>query len=438
MSVFRPSRRRVLRGLLKGSAVAVSLPLFDYLLNDAGTAYAAGGGLPKRFGLFFWGNGNVPAYWTPIDEGANYTLSEQLMPLAPVQDLVTVVTGMAVKIQNHIPHASGSAGILSAAPLTDDESFSQPSIDQVIANEVGSDTLYASLQTAAYPQTGLSYAGVNSIYPPEADPLTLYERLFGSTFREPGEEGIVDPTLALRQSVLDAVMGDIDKLNQRLGVNDRARLDQHLTGVRELELRLVKAQEDPPNLASCARPTQPPSDFPDIDGRPQLSARSRAMCDMLAMAFACDQSRVFAHYFSHPVNDILFPNATAGHHDLTHNEGGEQPEVRAITTQCVEEYAYLVQALANVEEGGETLLDHCIVLGTSEVSLGRTHSVEEMPILIGGSGCGVLKQGIHHRSYSKENVTKVLLSVMRGMDMLIPEYGVEDAYATDSLSEIEV
>ena len=88
------TRRDVLRGMLGGAAVSVGLPPLEAMFNVSGTAYAAGGGFPLRFGLFFWGNGNLPDKWTPIDEGADWTLSEQLMPLSDVKDLVTVVTGM--------------------------------------------------------------------------------------------------------------------------------------------------------------------------------------------------------------------------------------------------------------------------------------------------------------------------------------------------------
>ncbi len=437
-------RRRFLRGVFQGSAVYVGLPLFDYLLNGNGTALACGGAIPRRFGIYYWGNGNRPDQWTPSTDGDDYELSEELSPLLNVKSKIAVVTGLAVKLANVVPHLSGAAGLLTGYDLyTADgsETMAAPTIDQLIAAEIGGDTLYASIQTAATDSSGMSYNGPNSRNPPETNPYTLYEKLFGATFREPGEVVVEDPTLGLRRSVLDSVMTDIETLQGKLGSADRARLDQHLTGVRELEQRLAKLEEDPPSLESCARPVAVPSEsYPDEDGRPQISARSRAMVDMLAMALACDQTRVIGHYLTDPVSNNLFPGASAGHHNLTHDEPGDQPEVHAITVMVIEELAYLLEALDAVPEADGTLLDNCAVLATSEVSLGQTHDIAEIPVVIGGSACGTLKTGMHYRSYTGDNASKLMLSLMRSMDILAPSFGdpESEAYEEASLSEIEV
>ncbi len=437
-------RRRFLRGLFQGSAVFVGLPLFDYLLNGNGTALACGGAIPRRFGLFFWGNGNRPDQWTPASDGADYELTEELAPLVNVKSKICVVSGLAVKVDNLVPHLSGAAGLLTGYDLVSsdgNDTMGAATIDQLIAAEIGGDTLYASIQTAATDSSGMSYNGPNSRNPPETDPYTLYEKLFGATFREPGEEGVVDPTLGLRRSVLDSVMDDIATLQSKLGAADKARLDQHLTGVRELEERLAKLEEDPPSLESCARPeSEPLSSYPDEDGRPQISARSRAMVDMLAMAFACDQTRVFGHYLTDPVSNTLFPGASAGHHNLTHDEPGEQPEVHAITVQVMQEFAYLLEKFDSIPEADGTLLDNCAILGTTEVSLGQTHDITEIPVVIGGSACGTIQTGIHYRSYTADNASKLMLTLMRSMDILATGFGdpASEAYSEDSLSEIEV
>ncbi len=436
------SRRTVLRGLLGGTAVTLSLPFLEAMLPlGRGGVRASTTGFPLRFGLFFWGNGNIPDLWTPTGEGKTWELSPQLAPFANVKDVISVVTGMSIKIPNIFPHGSGSAGILAAAPqqeLDGSETCSTATIDQVIAAQIGGETLYRSLQTAGTDIVGLSYNGPNNRNPAEYNPYAFYERLFGSTFREPGEEGIVDPTIGLRRSVLDAVMGDVDRLKKRVGAADSIRLEQHLDGIRELETRLARLEEDPPNLESCSRPPEPLAEYPDQDGRPQVSARSRALCDMLAMALACDQTRVFSHYLTEPVNNTLFPDASDGHHNLTHDEPDDQPQVHAITVQCVTEMAYLVEALRAVPEGDGTLLDSCAVLGCSEVSLGRLHSLDEMPVVIAGSAAGALRTGVHYRSYSQENVSTVLLSLIRAMGINQSEYGVDEGRVTDGLSAIEV
>jgi hypothetical protein len=431
-------RRTLLRGLLGGAVVTVGLPPLEAFLDLTRKANATCGGVvPRRFGLFFWGNGNRPDKWLPVGEGASWELSEQLAPLAAVKHKITVVSGMAVKTGNVYPHTSGSVGLLSGAAALDDGSWGFPSVDQVVADAVGGETIYSSLHTSATGASGLSYIGPNTRNPPESSPFAFFERVFGAGFRLPGEEGVVDPSLGLRRSVLDAVMGDVARLQARVGAADRVRLEQHLDGIRELEQRLARLQEDPPDLESCSLPESPLPDYPDLDGRPQVSARSRAMCDLLAMALACDQTRVFGHWFSDPVSDLLYDGATAGHHSLTHNEGGDQPEVNDITTQIMEEFAYLVAKLDSIPEGDGSLLDNCVVLATSEVSEGRTHSVEDMPVVLAGGACGRLRTDYHYRSYTAENVSKVMLSVVRAMDIDAATYGEGDGEVDDSLTDIE-
>lgn len=435
------NRRTVLRGMLSGGAVALALPWLESLGGfGRGTARAnAGSGFPLRFGMFHWGNGNNPDRWTPIGEGVGdaWQLSEQLAPLAAHKDKLAVVTGLSVKLPNIIPHGSGAAGLLSGTRF-DNETFGGPSIDQIIAEAIGGETLFRSLQTAGSDTLGISYSGPNLLNPAESSPFALYERLFGATFVEPGGEAIVDPSLGLRQSVLDGVNADLVRLQARLSTADRTRLEQHLDGVRDLESRLTRLIEDPPSFASCTRPAEPLTEYPDIDGRPQVSARSRAIADLLAMALACDQTRVFAHFLTEPVADVLFPGATKGHHSLTHDEGGDQPQCNEITIQCIAEYGYLLDALRAIPEGDETLLDHCAVLCCSEISLGQTHSLDEMPLLVAGGACGTLAVDTHIRAAGQESASELMLTLIRAMGVGQASFGVDEAYTDRGFSAIEV
>lgn len=432
-------RRTLLRGSLGGAAVAIGLPWLEIFTRTQSRAHAAGT-LPRRFGVFFWGNGNIPGRWTPEGQGTEWTLSEQLEPLAPVKSEITVVSGMNVLTGNAIPHGSGPAGILSGAPLIvrgEDHSFSVPSIDQVVAAELGGETRFRSLELGARPGPGLSYNGPESRNPPEASPRRLFDRVFGGGFQAPGEEPRIDPKLRLRRSVLDVVAADARRLSQRLGASDRQRVEQHLDGIRELERRIARLEENPPRLASCAVPEQPAEDYPDLDGRPQLGAISRALADTLAMALACDQTRVFTNFFSYPVNNLLFPSVRAGHHQLTHDEPGDQPQVNEIVKTIMGELAYFLGALRAVPEGDGTLLDNCAVLCTTDVSFGRTHSLEDYPIILAGTAGGALRKGIHYRSPSGENASKVLLSLLRAMGLRRSEYGVEGGRVDQGLGAIE-
>ena len=436
------SRRTLLRGLLGGAVVTIGLPPLERFLNANGTAYAASGddGFPRRFGLFFWGNGILPARWTPTAKGMTWELSDQLAPLAAVKSKITVVSGTKVGVPNSQPHGAGAAGVLSGMPLLmqgNNTTFGGPSIDQIIANAIGNETRFRSLEFGAAPGDGYSYNGPNSLNPPESSSYALFQRIFGTGFTMPGDTPKIDPTLGLRQSILDSVGEDIKRLEMDVGAADKQRLEQHFEGIRLLEKRLVMLQEAPAKLDACKVPKMPELDYPDIEGRPQLQLKNQVFAEMMAYSLACDQVRVFSNWFTHPVNNLLFQNAPTGHHELTHNEADPQPEVHKITVQIVEALAAQIAALDAIQEGAGTLLDHMLVVGTSETGLAKTHSLEEIPLVLAGSAGGKIKVGMHYRSEGGENTSKVMLSVCRAVGADLAKYGAEGGEAKDGLSAIE-
>ena len=438
---LRPlSRRTFLRGMIGGTALSVGLPPLEAFFDANGAAYASSGAFPGRFGLFFWGNGVLPERWIPTGSGTDYTMSEQLAALEPIREHVTVLSGFEVKTGNPIAHSSGPAGFFTGTGLlvnADQNTFAAPTIDQIMAQAIGGDTRFRSVEVGVQPGgRGLSYNGPDNVNPPESDPVALFERLFGANFRAPGDEPIIDPTLSLRRSVLDSVMDDANRLRDRLGAVDRQRIDQHFEAVRDLELRIARLQDDPPNLAACVRPgvVDP---VPDIDGRPQMSERARVMADMVAMAYACDLTRVLSFWYSDPVSDVLYPDALAGHHQLTHDEPGEQPQVHEIVLSIVDAYAYLVRKLRDIPEGDGTLLDNTILLGTTDISYGRTHQINEYPILLAGRGCGRIRTGFHYRSETNESTSLVSLSLLQAMGVRVNEFGVDAGRVESGLSLLE-
>ena len=432
------SRRTVLKGLLGGFAVAVALPPLEIFMNSNGTAYAGNSAFPARFGIWFWGNGVVPVHWVPDGMGPDWTPSQALTPLASLKPNLTVISGMHVATANTDPHGSGPAGMFTG----DDKkngTYVGPSIDQIIAAEIGGGTRFRSLEVGVErSNNSISTNGPNAINPPETSPRALYNRLFGDGFRAPGDMSKPDPKVGLRRSVLDAVGAQSMRLRTKLGASDRVRLDQHLAGVRALEMQLDQLEKAPANLAACARPGMPAADYPDIEGREQLSAVSRVMSDMIAMALACDQTRVFTNMFSQSVNNVLFGNAPEGHHQLTHDELGDQPQVSAIVVSIVQELAYFLEALRKIPEGDGTLLDHAAVIGTTDCSLGRTHSLEEYPMVIAGTANGALKTGFHYRPPVTDNMCKVMLSLLRAFGVHAQSWGVGPGMVTAGLSAIEV
>jgi hypothetical protein len=277
-----------------------------------------------------------------------------------------------------------------------------------------------------------SYSAPGQPNPPETSPAALFNTLFGPTFRLPGSNAPIDPKLGLRQTVLDAVSADAKALRARLGSADQQRLDQHMASVRDLEQQIATLQAPPAPLAACGMPGAPLAAYPDQGGFPQLSAISRAMSDILAMSLACDQERVFTFQFSHWINNLLYRGATEGHHQLTHDEPGEQPMVQGILHQILTEAAYFIQALANVQEGAATLLDHCAVLFMTDCSDGKTHSLAEYPLFLAGSGNGMFQKGIHLRNVGA-NASNLSLTLLRAFNVPAASFGTGGAYVTDIL-----
>ena len=433
-------RRQMLRGLLGGASVALGLPLLEAHHHRA---RAQDSGFPRRFGVFYWGNGNLPASWSPAGMGdatSPWRASDQLAPLEPWAGQTTVVTGLNINVPNLLPHFSGLVGSLGGAPATivgEDYTFPDMSVDQVVAEAWAGQTRFRSLEIAVAERYPISFLGPHQPLTPETSPLALYQRVFSDEFRAPGEEAVLDPRIALRRSVLDAVLEDQRALMSRLGVSDQQRLEQHMESVRALELQLSRLAEDPPSFAGCRRP-EVPVDPDEADGRGRLKLTHRAFSNLLALALACDQTRVFSEALTRPVGNYLFPTSSAGHHRLTHDEPGDQPEVKAVVIQIMQQLAYLTEALHAVPEGEGTLLDHTYLVATSEISLGRSHSLENVPFMIIGGGGERLKSGVHYHSAGGESTSAAWLSVMRALGLRQAEWGRETQRVTDGLSVLEV
>jgi hypothetical protein len=438
MSRSKPlSRRNLLRGLLAGGAVAtIPLPHLPSL-RLSGEARAEDGVFPTRFGLFNWGNGMVPSAWIPDATGADWTPSHLLEPLARHQAKLSVLTGYEVKVPNILPHESGKFGFLTGIDPTKGnatgtpDTAQGPTCDQLVSAVLGGETRFRSLEVGLDPDRFVSWNGPYSPNPPETNAVTFFERVFGPAFREPGSDQPPDPKLALRQSVLDVVTGHIGDLSSKLGVEDKSRLDQHLTGIREIERRIAQLQLPPPDLEACFRPEAPLS-MPS-----ERMAQHAIMSELLAMSVACDQTRVFSYAFSMHNDDHIYEVASDGHHRLTHDEQGDQPTVQAITQVIMEQLAVFLDALDNIQEGDGTLLDHCALLCTSDVSLGQVHGLHEFPALVAGSANGALKPGMHVRTELSETAAKIPLTLLRAVGLRQASFGEDDAYTEDSIGEIE-
>ena len=454
-SRFTLDRRTLLRGLVGGAAVCIGLPPLEAMFNANGDAYADGTQLPRRFGIFFWGNGVLLPKWNPAKTGAGYALSEQLAGLAPVKDYVSVVSGMDIKTGNERGHHAGCVGMLSGAPMISQDpgnapyasTFSAPSVDQIVANALvakGVKKRFKSLEygiaknvtkgegtTLRY----LSHNGPDNANEPEYSPLEFFKRVFTNGFVLPGDPGqIIDPKLALRRSVLTGVSDEAKALQKRMSVSDQKRVDQHLEGIRALENQILLLEEQSPVVphAECKVPSMPsnPSAYREI---------SDAMNGVLAMALACDQTRVFTNLFSGSVGGASYDEigVSGNHHSLTHDEPGTQPGVNKVTKFIVDQFSSMLQALKNVPEGDGNLLDNCVIYATSDTAEGRPHSIKDYPILVAGRGGGTLKHpGIHHRAPG-QNTSKVLLTLLNAMDLGLTEFGKGGGRVTSEVGEIK-
>jgi hypothetical protein len=449
----RLHRRHFLRGVMGGAGIGVALPALEIMLGS-GRALAQAA-RPRRLVTFFWGNGRGidAARWTPAATGSAWTPSPQLTPLAGLKDQVTIVSGFDSKLtRSPRGHHNGCVTMLSGGDYQEQpangapfrSTFALPSIDQVVARELGKATPFRSLEiaisskvirgegsTLAFP----SHNGPDSGNPPEVSPAALYGRLFAMGSAPSATDGLAQVTLELRKSALDAVLADLNGLTARVGARDRARLDQHAQNIRDIEKRLA----EPGLAASCSRPATM-ADPTGASGREPLEERMQVMSRLLATAFACDLTRVASILFNGSVASTVFwqVGATRGHHDLSHEGQAAQTVIDASTTFVMKQFATLLDTLARTPDGDGNLLDQCALLATSDCSNGAAHSTRDMPIVLAGKAGGALRAGIHHRAApgSDNNTSRVLLSVVRAVGVNVASLGAGGGQVTTGLAEI--
>ena len=225
MSVI--SRRKLLRGVVRGAAVAVALPYLDCFLTTNGQAIAATGlRIPPRFGTWIWGCGFIPEKWVPATTGATYQMPEDLKPLEPYRNRLAILSGFDVKLDGvpNKPHITGCLGLRTGIPVPNEE-VKAPTLDVLIGDVIGSGTRFRSIEISTSGiERSYSYRAAGSPNPSEVSPLSLYQRLFGEGFQDPNSaEFKPDPRTMVRQSVLSAVQEDRQRLMRQVGVDDRDR-----------------------------------------------------------------------------------------------------------------------------------------------------------------------------------------------------------------------
>ncbi len=399
------SRRRVLRGVLSGGAVTVGLPLLNVFLNGNGNAMADGAPLPVRFGTWSWGLGLTKQIFVPKKTGANFDLPEEIAALAPVQKHINLFTNFdGFKDANpNLCHKTGWVIMRAGAAPANQTDLPGETIDVTIAKEIAGPTRFQTITATA---TGnvrdtFSYESATSVNPAETSPLQFYAKLFGEDFQDPNApEFKPSPRVMVRKGVLSGVMDRTQDLTHKIGAEDKARLDQYFTGLRELERQFDLALTKPEPRAACVINPGPKEDVAAGLDYQLVGERHKIMTDLLVMAAACDQTRVYNLGYAAAFAATIKPGYEKPHHTATHEEPldaelGYQKECSWFIRRQMEAWAYHVSAFAKFKEGDGHLIDNVLIYATTDQSLARLHQIDGLPMFTAGRAGGKLKTGLH-------------------------------------------
>ncbi len=435
-----PSKQLSRRTVLRGIGVAMSLPWLEAmgpLSAWADEPTTADRTTPNRMAFIYVPNGKNMVDWTPQQEGAEFDLPSLLEPLAPVKNKLMVLSGLTADKAR----ANGDGGGDHARALAAFLTGAQPrktdgtdiragiSVDQVAAQRIGHQTRLASLEigcehgamagncdsgySCVYSST-MSWRSATQPLPKEVNPKLAFERLFSSVPNAQQAERD-----ARRKSILDFVREDSNDLAARLGVNDVRKLDEYFAAIRDVELRIERAEKLPPvTTPDYTAPAGIPAAYDE---------HIRLMYDMMVLAFQADVTRVITCVVANEGSNkpYSFIDVPEGHHDLSHhgNNADKKEKIRKINLFHTQQLAYLLKKLNETREGDGTLLDHAMITYGSGNSDGNAHNHDDLPVLLAGGGCGTLKTGRHIR-YAKETpLNNLWLAMLNRMDINVAKLG---------------
>ena len=430
------------RALLRGTGISLGLPLLDAMIPAATALAQTAAAAPSRFFAGFVPHGAAPGYWVPEKEGA---LPAELpyiwKPLEAYRDHLTIMSGLHATSSEPPPGETGADHWVAAAFLCANKPkktagadvYAGLTIDQVIAQKIGRETLLPSLEmsvedpgsgssncgegySCVYTNT-ISWASPTTQLTMELNPQVVFERMFGSGSSP-------EQRIARRernQSILDSVTDKLGSLRREVSAPDRERLDSFTENVREIERRLQIA---------ASLTTSAPEDFYVPPGIPQsFDEHIKLMFDLQALAWQADITRVGTMLFARDLTGRVYPESeapTLGFHGGSHH--GEDPsliaELSKVNQYHVKMLAYFVDKLARTEDGDGSLLDHSLLLYGSNMGNPNQHHHYDVPhILIGGNN-GKLKGG-RHLAYPTKTVPtgNLLLSLLDQFDIHMDSFG---------------
>ncbi|MCB9681124.1 MAG: DUF1552 domain-containing protein [Alphaproteobacteria bacterium] len=406
------------RAFLGGAAATVALPYLPSLVRGARADTTP----PTRVLFFFVPNGVHQANWGATGSGADFTLGTTLAQLDDLKSHLLVVDGMgnAGGTDNRAgDHARGTGSFLTCQRPSFDGVEVGESIDQVIAAGLGDATAFPSLElgvqsggsvgicdsgySCAYTQN-IAWSGPTTPVPKITNPQVAFDRLFA------GSDGVATAEEQLRRgiyrtSVLDLVKDQATRLKTKVAVDDRARLDEYFTSVRDIERRAS-------GVGACG----PEEDLPDSY---TLQTHPDLMLDIIVSAFQCDLTRVATFMIGNAGSDQAYsflPGVNGGHHQLSHhqNMAANLDQLAVIDAWEVERFGRLLRRMSQIPEGSGSMLDHTIVYLSSEIGDGNRHNHDNLPVLIGG-GQAVGVAGGRAVQAPGQPVANLYLAIARAM-----------------------
>jgi hypothetical protein len=420
------------RGVLRGAGCVMALPWLESL--DAFADTPAPSAFPKRFGVVFMGCGINEDYWSAEGQGAAMKLSKTLEPLEPLKEKINVVDGLFVKaLTGQGIHPGQTGSLLSGAHISKGAIIhSGISVDQMIASRIGEDTPQSSIVLACdQPMTGYHETNFSMAYsshiswqtPDSPVPVEVYPSLaWDNLFDNRGS--------LLNISILDRVKDRAQALTPKLSSVDRNKLDEYLTSVREVEKRvdgMRKGKAEAEDAAKAKNTVTATMDRP-ANGLPEdLREHSRLMCDIIAIAFQTNKTRVASLIISRDLSAMYYPflNVKEGHHAASHNNKSEGYE--RISRFHVSQYAYLASKLDSMKEGEGTVLDNTCLMFLSNMWIGRKHDNFRLPLVLAGGLGGTLKTGrtlnYVSESQDKRKMCSLYLSLMDRFGVKLEQFG---------------
>jgi hypothetical protein len=423
------SRRTILRGM----GATLALPFLDAMTPALiPSARAAANPKQRRFGVAMVPLGERPGYWTPRTVGANFEFSPILKPIEGFRNHITVVSNLCNPLDGHA--VSVGAWLTGAVPKRTiaEDVLAGTSIDQIIARQIGQETVYPSMELATEDFTGYiggcdpaySCAYMNTIswrtpttpLPMEINPRIVFERMFG----RPGTSAQRLQRMARDRSILDSIKADVTDLESGLGARDRARLSDYLENVREIERRIQRSEKQ---ATTEVKVPDAPIGIPE-----SFEEHALLQFDLLALALEADITRVFTYMISRDASQRVYPNLglTEPHHSMSHHGGNEEKIANLVklNTYHIALFAKFLEKLRSTPDGDGSLLDHSLILWGSGMSESNTHSRLDIPTMFVGGGAGLLKGNRHVQAPPQTPFSNVLLDVAVKFGAESDKYGI--------------